>query len=421
MDDATGKPTEAPPGGPKPLRIAVISDLHVVDDLNGPSGNTNIRVSDAGDAKQNPLTALQALIKREKLKADFLICPGDLCDRADPGGLKWAWGELREISSDLGAETLATTGNHDVDSRLAHKKTDTYGALLDLRPHFPHQDYQLANEYFARGIAVHETDRARVILVDSCFLHRERKSKQLDRGFLTPRVLDRVEEISATAPTAQGAINVLVCHHQPLRWTEFGDYKKGEMRGGERLVRILERSPAGAWILVHGHCHVPALDYVGQTSSGPVRFSAGSAGAALPATVLTGPPASPDYWAGDIYLRNQFYLLEVEKPGSPAGVGLAGRFRAWDWLDGWQPAKRESMIPGEGGFGYRASGLDLADWIADIGPPDLDWGRLVNEDPRLEHLAPCDMNVLVMALRSRGHGVLQNDNGRIEEVSLDRS
>jgi 3',5'-cyclic AMP phosphodiesterase CpdA len=401
-----------------PLRIAVISDLHVVDDLNGGTGNSNIRVSDAADPTQNPITALKALITEQQLKADLLLCPGDLCDRADPRALVWAWEQLGEIARLLDAEIIATTGNHDVDSRLTHRRVDTYGALLDLRPHFPIADYAIANEYFARGITVHQSERARVVLLDSCFLHRERKAKQLDRGFLTSRVLDEVEELASIKPDHDGAINVLLCHHQPLRWTEFGDVKKGEMRGGERLVRVLERSSAGAWVLVHGHCHAPALDYLGQTSGGPVRFSAGSIGAALPATVLTQALAPPTYWAGDIYLRNQFYLLDVATPGSVPGVGLAGRFRAWDWLDGWQLAKRESMIPGEGGFGYRASGVDLADWIAGLGASDLGWEDLISEDPRLEHLAPCDMNLLVMTLRGRGHGVLQDINGRIEEVSL---
>jgi 3',5'-cyclic AMP phosphodiesterase CpdA len=400
------------------LRIAVISDLHAIDDVNGGVGNSNIRVSDAGDPTHNPLDALLALVRAKDLEADLLVCPGDLCDKSDPGGLTWAWKQLDDIAKALGAEALATTGNHDVDSRLAHKKTDTYGALLDL-DRFPIDSYSLANEYFARGIAVHESKKARVILLDSCYLHRERKPKQLERGFLTERVLDRVEEIASQPPSHDNAINIVVCHHQPLRWTEFGGgSNKGEMRGGERLVRILERSCVDGWMLLHGHCHVPALDYLGQTSSGPVRFSAGSAGVALPATVHTSSLSSHPYWSGDIYLRNQFYILEFADPGAVPGVGVAGQFRAWDWLNGWQPAKRESMIPGEGGFGFRASGIALADWITGIGGRDLTWTDLINKDSRLAHLAPCDMNMLVMTLRRRGHGVLQDENGRIAEVSL---
>jgi 3',5'-cyclic AMP phosphodiesterase CpdA len=418
MNDNAQQSAEGGPVVTEPLRVAVISDLHAVDDLKGAVGNSNIRISDAGNPKQSPITALKALISDKGLKADFLLCPGDLCDRANPGALAWAWKQLDEISLQLGAQIVATTGNHDVDSRLAHKKTDTYGALLDLRPHFPFADYGIANEFFARGITVHQTSKARIVLLDSCFLHRERKRRQLDRGFLTQRVLDQIEEIASEKPEHDGAVNLLVCHHQPLRWTEFGGSMKGEMKGGERLVRILERSLASGWILVHGHCHVPALDYLGQTSGGPVRFSAGSVGVALPATVLTGASASPSYWAGDIYLRNQFYVLEMARPGSVPGVGLAGRFRAWDWLDGWQPAARESMIPGEGGFGFRASGIDLADWITGLGAQDLRWEDLIKEDRRLDHLAPCDMNLLVMTLREQGHGVLQDENGRIAEVSL---
>jgi hypothetical protein len=190
------------------------------------------------------------------------------------------------------------------------------------------------------------------------------------------------------------------------------------MRGGESLVRILERSPSGGWVLVHGHCHTPALDYLGQTSGGPVRFAAGSVGVALPANVITSAYAANPQWTGDTYLRNQFYLLEIERPGMVDGLEVPGRFRAWDWLDRWVPATQESMIPGAGGFGFRASGLDLARWIASMELRDLTWKDLLCEEPRLDHLAPCDMNTLVMTLRRAGHGVLQDENGRILEVSL---
>lgn len=412
------------------LRIAIISDVHAVDDLNGNVGNSNVLLSDKGSAKRNPMEALIELVKRENLKADLLVCPGDLCDKGDPEGLTWTWNKLQELSILLGAEeTLATTGNHDVDSRLAHKKVDTYGALLDLQPPFPLADENRANEFFARGITVHETPKARVVLLDSCFLHRERKRKQLEHGFLTPRVLERVADIASKPAQYEGVQNILVCHHQPLRWTEFGPRKKskGEMRGGEALVRILERGAAGPWILLHGHCHVPAIDYLGQTSGGPVRFSAGSVGAALPANAAS--VATTPHWSGEIFVRNQFYVLEVDAPGAVAGIGTPGRFRAWDWLETpplpgqeaslqWRPASRESIIPGEGGFGFRAPGIDLANWITRLGKRDLTWQDLLREEKRLEHLAPCDMNTFVMVLRKRGHGVFQDPNGRIEEVSL---
>jgi 3',5'-cyclic AMP phosphodiesterase CpdA len=401
-----------------PLRIAVVSDVHAVDDVSGAHGNSNVRVSQAHDPKLNPVTALLALVEADDLKADLLLCPGDLSDKANPGGLRWAWDAMGKVAEKLGAEVLATTGNHDVDSRLAHKKTDTYGALLDLRPHFPIGDYDSANEFFARGVTVQEGRKARVVLLDSCFLHRERRRRQLDRGYLTQRVLDRVAEIASRPPANQGAMNIIVCHHQPLRWTEIGEDNRGEMRGGERLVRILERSLSGGWVLFHGHCHIPALDYLGQTSGGPVRFAAGSVGVALPANALTSSLSPNPQWSGDTYLRNQFYLLEIAPPGSVAGLGIAGTFRAWDWLDGWRPATHASMIPGKGGFGFRASGIDLAGWIAMMRPRDLTWEDLVGHEPRLDYLAPCDMNTLAMALRRGGHGVLQDGNGRLVEVSL---
>jgi hypothetical protein len=256
-----------------------------------------------------------------------------------------------------------------------------------------------------------------VVLVDSCFLHRERKRRQLLRGHLTSRVLDTIATIASQPPKHDGAVNILVSHHQPLRWTEIGS-EHGEMRGGERLVRILERSPSSGWVLVHGHCHTPALDYLGQTTGGPVRFAAGSVGVALPANVLTSALSPNPLWSGDTYLRNQFYLLEIAPPGSIPGLGVVGKFRAWDWLNGWREATRTSMIPGQGGFGFRASGIDLAHWILTIGPKDLKWADLVSREPRLKHLAPCDMNTLVMTLRRDGHGVLQDRDGRIAEVAL---
>src|SRR5579863_2023126 len=111
------------------LTIAVMSDLHVYDEIvDGESPSWLSTSTPRGRDDHHPISALRVLIKRELPKADLLLCPGDLGDKARPSAIQYAWECVHEIARVLNpALVAATTGNHDCDSRYEHTDFDAKG------------------------------------------------------------------------------------------------------------------------------------------------------------------------------------------------------------------------------------------------------------------------------------------------------
>lgn len=70
------------------VRIAVVSDIHAYSESVLKQSETRpsyVEVSSPSDlAGQNPFVALNKLVETEGLDADFLVCCGDLGDKAQP-------------------------------------------------------------------------------------------------------------------------------------------------------------------------------------------------------------------------------------------------------------------------------------------------------------------------------------------------
>ena len=98
---------------------------------------------------------LKKLISNESLRADLLICGGDLGDNAQPDGIRYAWQAVNEIGALLKAsQIVATVGNHDMDSRQLFNKYDPREALQSLSPPFPLPDTALNDLYWSQHFAV---------------------------------------------------------------------------------------------------------------------------------------------------------------------------------------------------------------------------------------------------------------------------
>ncbi|MCW0192224.1 MAG: hypothetical protein OJJ55_13100, partial [Rhodococcus sp.] len=82
------------------LRLAVISDIHAHAAVRkeGLAKASHVVVGQSGltDLK-DPFLSLETLISDESLTADYVICCGDLADKADPTGARYAWQRLEEI------------------------------------------------------------------------------------------------------------------------------------------------------------------------------------------------------------------------------------------------------------------------------------------------------------------------------------
>lgn len=380
------------------LRFAIISDPHAVTG-SAHRHDTYARSETAEHPALNPFAAVRQLIQdshqagdQEALRADVLLCPGDLANRMNAGGLAYAWKELQTIAGLLGARRiLATAGNHDVmRQENLPADADDYAwvaALRSLKPVFPSADDDESERYFVDDFMVAESELWRVIALNSCANYSE--PHQAWHGKIEEKTLQHLRH---EIDRSRKSVNILMCHHHPVQWTHMTSDDTSHMQGGDRLLRALEKDDPARWIVLHGHRHVPAIGYAGETSSGPVRLSAGSLGVCL-------------QQEGRGNVANQFYMLEFDL-AEIAKLGLvgAGRFRTWEWEweRGMIPAEQSSELPGTGGFGFRRHARELAhmcrERARELSQRSVTWQELLQGDPRWAYVAPGDLCMLRRAL-----------------------
>lgn len=413
MTAAHSTPTAATGDGGPIVRMFVVSDLHAV---SAPARlhDSGVRSFDVGEPKTNALDAVRAVVADEELRADVLLCPGDLAD-ANVGGpdipaLGWAWQQLADLADDLGARLVATAGNHDIKRAAADAPADAdhdpNAFLRSLTPPFPALDDRLADAYFDEDFAVVAGAHWQIVTLNTCAEH----GIDHERGSVRVETIDALQRVLERRPPVP--VNVLLCHHHPVQWTHLNRSDRDHMRLGEHLLRMLDVRARGRWLLVHGHRHIPTVGYAGESSSGPVRFSAGSLGCSLLPEIGTA-------------ARNQFYMLtfDVDEMDALDLVG-AGRFRAWDWIPtvGARPATRPELsgLPHRGGFGFRRDGHELASLCRALAArrssDRLSWAELVDHQPRLRYLAPVDLIAMANDIELDGGRVLLAADGTIDEV-----
>ncbi|WP_430699141.1 metallophosphoesterase family protein [Rubrivivax gelatinosus] len=416
MPTATPKPCPRSTGSaatpPPSVRLLVVSDVHFHTPLfqqhqvNGgrsltdsPSRlSTDIALGDP----QNPFYALLRLVRDGKVKADVLVCCGDLTTCADPTAMNLGWLQLHRLADALKAgEPVVTAGNHDIDSRFKVSGTSPSRALKLLDPPFPSADSRAAASYWSNGYCILERKPyLRIILANTCALHgySTETDRQSDHGAFSEQLL---HEIPTAIEAWRAPLNILLCHHHP-REIDLPGEDRSVARDGERLLATLERLGQPNWLVLHGHRHLPSVKYASSNASSPIIFSAGS-------------------FAASLHLRiqgrtaNQFYIIDIENTDAQ----LRGRFEAWTWSQHeaeWRRGEDTSALPASGGFGYRPYLAHAAQVIASLVPARMDgtisWRDIETRAPDLRFLLIDDRSPLLDLLRAN-HGIeWESPNGR---------
>lgn len=339
----------------------------------------------------SPFDALTALISREKLRADFLLCPGDIGDKADPNGIAHAWLRLQDIAKLLGNATyVASTGNHDVDSRSLFHEYDPTEALKRLTPPYPVSNQIEVDRYWSRYFCISENAHCRIVSINSSAFHWLESER--NRGRVSRSTLDwlRADLVSRDPRD----INILLCHHHPHLHSELSriDTSYEVMRDGDRLIDLLGNDELGQWLVVHGHKHFPNIAYSAGSSQSPVIFSCGSFSARLYRDLQT-------------RARNQFYIIEIPLK-KVKELGLVGKILAWDWAvgKGWiRPDGESSGLTSLTPFGSKENPYSLATRLSDLlgTDPFVSWPELITKIPSLEFVLPSDLKALDNALRNK--------------------
>jgi predicted phosphodiesterase len=340
------------------------------------------------------------------MEADILICPGDFSDKACRDSLRVAWEKSHEVAKALRAHKLiATTGNHDVDSRNLYNAYDPIEELKSLSPQFPVADNAMASNYWAYHYHVCTYPDVSIVNVNSSAYHMK-AGNEIEHGRVADTTLRRIQ--SELESLSDSSLKVLLCHHNPHTHSELGLGEDDGIIGGQHLLDLLAASTYEAWLVIHGHKHHPKLTYAAGASSAPVVFSAGSVSSTL-------------YPALRAETGNQFYIIEIPLDEIPVS-GLVGTFRSWDWHMhyGWQEADNTKGLPAFGGFGHRESPSRLAaritKWLQGRRAVHASDTELLKRFSELRYVIPSDLRQLNRCLQSRGFSLEFNSSGTVNQV-----
>jgi len=363
-----------------------LSDLHAAP-KSAEEGNHEVKLfTDVGSASplEHPLLSLEAFITQSGLTADLIVCPGDMTNRANPQALCYVWDGLHKLKALLKSTAIiATVGNHDVDSRGHVVDSFPRESLMRLSPRFPIDDDQLADHYWAHGYYITQIAGARILVINSCWLHESRND--LDRGVVTSYTLEKLRKDLAVVSSTK--INIAVCHHHPHSHSELALGSEDVMRNGQQLIDLLADS--GSWLIVHGHKHHPKVEYAAGQDDQPIVLACGSFSGRL-----EGPNATVS--------RNYFHVVDIDLQAD----SIQGTVKSWTWISGvgWkQYADAESRFPSEFGFGFHGKLAPLADSIPlhMNGEKIMEWQDLVLKVPALSLLMPKQLKKLIENLRSK--------------------
>lgn len=385
---------------PKTLKLAIISDLHYR--RHEATNPCRPAIASQG-AHADPMSGLLKIIKEQNLssnsddhiQADYLLCPGDITDRAGAEPFEYAWGQLKELQEALGARHLiTTTGNHEVDSRTGAEYdrpgnteiiTDPLKMLQKLR------DYPstalIKNDrrwvYWGRGYEFIEEEGVLFLLINSSHYHWTTRAIEYERGRIGEVALEELrQEIALKVNSDRNRVFVVLLHHHPIPHQDL-DIELGtiEMTNGSRLMQVLGDSGV-VWIVIHGHKHHARLITAQGAYARPVVFAAGSFGAQLDGALAT-------------KTRTQFYILSAEiedQSITPKATGTLS-VRAWSGTEWDISTKIAHGLPD--GCGFHIPDLDLQQLAEQIKllisseeSSYLSWSETVRAIPNLKCLMP---------------------------------
>lgn len=391
------------------VTIAVVSDIHAA--IPSADGNNSSYASTAPNkdaTEKDAILSLQKLIETEGISTDFLVCCGDMADRANPTAMNYVWTKFHQIAEHLKARPIATVGNHDIDSRFTDSDHDARGMLRNLSPTYPLGDDAKNYEFWSRNFVVVITEHVRLVILNSCAYHGfnpDPKAPEHEHGRISNYTLSDLKS-AIEADKNRNLVNLLICHHHPHKHQDIESEDYSSMQGGEKLIDLLKDLHLGPWMVIHGHKHHPRLIHGAGGALAPLIFGAGSLSAKIHAD-LQGKS------------RNQFYVLKFDLDSADElDLQVAGEVRAWDFQlgQGWVPAKTGSGLPFRSGFGYAISqpkkeARQIAATVGSLGGV-CSWQDLLASYPYFQYVLPSDLESLAQELKSsHSVGVVYDEHG----------
>ena len=379
----------------KTATLAVMSDLHCR--LAADSRDSFLTVGSLRTpASRHPVQALLDLIDAEVLRADALLVPGDLTNKACLEGLQQGWDYALEIGRKLGAATvLPVVGNHDIDSYRVDPAHPVFHAVRNLRPGFPFSEPADCQRFFADGYCVQRAGEAEIVAINTVIDHTDAPSAK--RGAFAVDRIERMER--ALTGTLVTPLRGALMHHHPILHSGTFLEDADVIPTGDALLASLRR--LGCGFVIHGHKHSTRLSCV----DGVVVFASGSLSAML-------------YEFGTS-VGNTFHVLDLQ---ASEVVALRGLVRTWvfKYGSGWRRSNAEHAgFPYLAGFGHTLPLVDFVSALKALAGSDtrrdvFHEPEILSAVPEAKYLTPSERDQVNQALTHDALKLVDSNNGRLQ-------
>jgi len=385
------------------VRFLVLSDLHAIIDEK--LRDDSHLIFTGGSCSYSE--AFKKYLLSLSVDIDYLICAGDISNKACSQGFEQGWVFLNQLKEDIGAKgLLCVPGNHDHQSRHSPEVFSPKHNLQFIAPLFPTNCFTKNTHFWAWNWCVIEEADFNAFLINSSAYHGF-GDKEYEKGRVSKETAQQIVKYINSGSFTRKPFNILLCHHHPFKMDHVDSRLDIEsMELGSYLVRELHQTRSGAWLVVHGHRHYADITYAqSATDTPPVVLSAGSFSAKL----------YPEL-AGRT--SNQFYILEIDLESTEESNKLVGQFNTHEcpYPTFWQPSTSDNL-PAKGGFGSdKTSGMianDIKNMIDDENP-FLEVTELEVFRDSVENLMPQGFKELIKSLEDFGLSVRTEANMIVE-------
>lgn len=325
-----------------PLKIAVISDMHIGDQARAedlcparPAKHESHKPS-SNFLENGYLDKFLDYIDENNIVADYLVIPGDISASAKPDEFELASNVIKSLASGLKTNEdniLFVPGNHDVDWDVLKiedstglrkqqrydplKNGDIFKTTMDrsngellLDPYLAQWEYK---DLFAFGYNSAWNDDPKTAI---------------HHGLFDTKHLSKLGATLQETSFKREQTRLFIVHHHPFSYTNQHPHLDfSQMQNSEGLLQVLRAHQFD--ILIHGHKHSPKFKCSTEDSGFPiVLFGAGSFSVNL----------------GTWYesLSNQFHLITIEGRSEEDNC-IQGTVSTWAYrlMHGWHKANEK--------------------------------------------------------------------------------
>ncbi len=366
------------------LEIMIVSDLHAIACFDCDHIDLDSHLIKNDSHSSEFFQTFLNYVEESSLQPDIIICPGDIGNKAKEENFDFGWKCLNELKKATKAKHLfSVPGNHDHKSRTSQVDFDPKYFLQHASPKFPFSHHSVNTHFWAWHWCHIQGDIFNVILINSSAYHGI--NDEYKHGRIAPKISDQINEYVDSRKFKNKHLNIVICHHHPTPMNTPGGDRQF-MEGAANLFENLLQKQKGAWLIIHGHRHKPAVQYAPcRAHTQPVIISAGSLSKRL--DKVLDQESQEDYSHkqedGD-ELRNQFQILDIDLIKTKNKSTPVGIFNTHTWTlgSGWELSPIED-IPARGGFGANENPYQLASKFESLLTPSE---PLMKEDELKEYL-----------------------------------